>query len=92
MSWYNESKKIKSSYILNNFFMGIIFWILISFYLCCGTWVKNLWEQIYCQRERHMIELYALPHKVTVYIYIYIYILIYWWLIDIDDELEIFSK
>ena len=67
MSWYNESKKIKSSYLLNIFFMGIIFWILISLY---GTWVKNLCEQISCQREHHMAELPALSYEISAFIYI----------------------
>ena len=48
MSWYNEfNKKLKNSYLLNIFFMGIIFWNLISLYLWCDTWVKNLCEEIY---------------------------------------------
>ena len=70
MSWYNESKKIKSSYLLNIFFMRIIFWILISLYLWCGTWIKNLCEQIPCQRKCHMAEPHVLPRKVSAFIYI----------------------
>ena len=61
--------------------MGIIFWILISLYLWYGIWVKNLCEQIHCQRERHMAELHTLPHEVFAYKYIYIYI--YWLLLMI---------
>ena len=72
MSWYNESKKIKNSYLLNIFFMGIIFWNLIRLYLWCGTWVKNLCEKIHCQRERHMTESHVLSHEVSVFIYILI--------------------
>ena len=81
MSWYNEYKKIKNSYLLNIFFMGIIFWIIISLYLWCDTWIKNLCEQIPYLRECQMAELHVLPHEISAFIYIYIYIHIY---IDID--------
>ena len=51
--------------------MGIKFWILISLYLWHGTWVKNLCEQIPCQRECHMAEPHVLPHEISVFIYIF---------------------
>ena len=71
MSRYNESKKIKIFYLVN-FFMGIIFWILISPYFWCDIWVKNLCELILYPRERHMAESYALPHDISTFICILI--------------------
>ena len=71
MSWYNEFKKIKNFYLVN-FLMGIVFWILISPYLWCDIWVKNLYEQTSCERESHITEFHALPHEISTFICILI--------------------